>query len=67
LSIALYLIVWYAVNMRSEELDKLERELPKVSRQSRLYKIVEKSVKEWGNWKAKPRGKPRKGYWQKKT
>ena len=53
--------------MRSEELDKLEKELPEVSRQSRLYRIVEKSVKEWGNWKAKPRGKPRKGYWQKRT
>lgn len=51
--------------MNSKELDKLEKQLPDVSRQSRLYRIVESSVKKWGHWKVKSRGKPRMGYWQK--
>jgi hypothetical protein len=49
--------------MNSKELDKLEKELPKVSRQSRLYKIVSDSVKKWGNWKNKDRGKKNSHYW----
>ena len=49
--------------MNSKELDKLERELPEVSRQSRLFKIVKESVISWGHWKVKARGKPRLGYW----
>ena len=53
--------------MNKKELDKLEKELPTASRQSRLFKIVQASVKEWEHWKAKPRGKPQKGYWRKNT
>lgn len=56
----------YSQGMNSKELDKLEKELPEVTRASRLYQIVAKSVKGWGNWKAKPRGKPQTGYWRNK-
>jgi len=52
--------------MNSKELDRLEKQLPNVSRQSRLFKIVQSAVKKWGHWKVKPRGKPRIGYWKKR-
>ena len=49
--------------MNKEELDRLQKELPNVSRQSRLYRIVRDTVKGWGNWRNRDRGKKNSHYW----